>query len=290
MIIVMNIFERLTLDTDLLQTFVAIAECKNLTLAASRLGRTQSAISVQLKKLETGLGAALFVRTARGMILTPSGETLLTHARPLLSEIRHVAQLFKQPLTGSIRVGLPDDFDDIVLERILSEFARAHPNVQVLVQSGCTARYPTAIKSGVLDIAVCSGIGDLGGIPLGSQTVVWAGRKGQHWPSGETIPLAILDRECFWRDLPMKTLDEAGIKHRAAFQSSSFASLQAALRSGVAVGILQEQSLTEELRAFTKADGFPDLPNTRRAILTSEHAPKDLVAAMTDAIRAGLNA
>lgn len=281
----MNENERLPIDSDLLQTFVRIAECGNLTLAASRLGRTQSAISVQLRKLEDGMGIALFERVARGMRLTPAGEVLLARAKPILAEIRDAASLFREPLTGSIRVGLPDDFDNGILESILIEFSRSHPGVQVLARSGCTSGYAAAIRTGELDIAVCSGLGDPGGEALDIEPVVWAARKARSWSKEEAVPLAILDRPCYWRDLPVKALDAAGRKHRVAFQSSSFTGLQAALRAGLAIGVLPESCLGEGLVVLAEADGFPALPVSRRSIHVSAHASEQLTEAMAEAIR-----
>ncbi len=281
----MNKNERLPIDSDLLQTFVRIAECGNMTVAASRLGRTQSAISVQLRKLESGLGIPLFIRTPKGMTLTPAGEALLSRAKPILAEIREAANLFLQPLTGSLRVGLPDDFDEDVLELILMEFARSHPEVQVLAKLGCTSGYATAVRTGELDVAVCSGLDDVGGEALGTLEIVWAAREGKSWPKNEPVPLAILDRQCYWRDLPVKVLDAAGRQHRVAFQSSSFASLQAALRAGFAVGLLPKSCVGDGLKELTEVDGFPDLPVPRRSILLSGHAPKQLTEAMVESIR-----
>ncbi|MEO1194270.1 MAG: LysR family transcriptional regulator [Pseudomonadota bacterium] len=281
----MNSFERLPIDSDLLQTFVTIADCGNLTLAAARIGRTQSAISVQLRKLEDGLGAPLFLRSAKGMTLTPAGEALLARATSILAEIREAANLFLEPLTGSIRVGLPDDFDEAILERVLAGFAGAHPGVRVLAQSGCTSSYPAAVSAGDLDVAVCSDLHDLGGEALESEAIVWASRAGVSWPRHKPVPLAILDRQCYWRDLPKKVLDAAGRQHRVAFQSSSFASLQAALRAGFAVGLLLKSCVGDGLQVLTAAEGFPELPVSKRSILVSQQAPELLSKAMVDAIR-----
>lgn len=281
----MNKFERITLDSELLLTFVRIAECGNLTVAAGTLGRTQSAISVQLRKLEDGLGVKLFTRRAKGMVLTPEGETLLSRARVILHEMREAAQLFQEPLTGSIRVGFPDDFDTAVLERILALFSQTHPGVQVLARSGCTSGYNDAIRSGELEVAVCSGVDDPGESLLNTQEIVWAGRRGNVWDKSEALPIAVLDRPCYWRDLPMKALDADGRHYRVAFQSSSFTSLQAALRSGIAVGLLPKSSVGEGLKILTAKDGFPDLPMSYRSIAVAANGPKDVMTAMVEAIR-----
>ena len=275
----------MSLDSDHLLTFVRIAECGNLTVAARTLGRTQSAISVQLRKLEESLGVALFRRVAKGMVLTPEGETLLSRARVILHEMKETAQLFQKPLSGSIRVGLPDDFDTAVLERILAQFSQTHPGVQVLARSGCTSGYNDAIRCGELDVAVCSGIDDPGEGLLNTEEIVWAGRKGATWPKSETIPLAVLDRPCHWRELPKKSLDANGRHYRVAFQSSSFTSLQAALRSGIAVGLLPRSTIGVGLQILSAKDGFPELPMSYRSITVATDGPTDVIAAMVEAIR-----
>lgn len=281
----MNENERIPIDSDLLQTFVRIADCGNLTSAAGKMGRTQSAISVQLRKLEEGLGTALFVRSVKGMALTPAGEALLTRAKSILADMRAAATLFREPLTGSIRVGLPDDFDEAILERILCEFSRAHPGVQVLARSGCTSSYAAAIESRELDVAVCSGLEDPGGEPLSIEKIVWAAQNSKSWSQADPVPLAVLDRACYWRDLPMRLLDAAGRRHTTAFQSSSFASLQAALRAGVAVGLLPRSCVADGMEILTEAEGFPTPPVAHRAILLSAHGSPALQDAMAQAIR-----
>lgn len=281
----MNKNERLPIDSDLLQTFVRIADCGNLTIAAGQLGRTQSAISVQLRKLEAGLGVTLFTRTAKGMVLTPAGETLLSHAKLIVAELWETAQLFRQPLTGSMRLGLPDDFDEVVLERILMGFSRTHPGVQVLARSGCTSRYRAAITTGELDVAVCSDLDVSDGEPLNTEEIVWAARAGMILPEAETVPLAVLDRPCYWRELPRQLLDAQGRKHRMTFQSGSFTSLKAALRAGIAVGLLPKSCLGDGLQILAEPEGLPSLPTSHRSILISENATKQIASAMVQAIR-----
>jgi DNA-binding transcriptional LysR family regulator len=284
----MNKIERMAVDSDLLHTFVVIAECRNLTIAAGRLHRTQSAISVQLRRLEDALGVSLFNRTSRGMRLTPAGETLLPRARSVCDEVAGVGRLFQEPLRGSIRVGIPDDFDANVLEKVLADFARSHPGVNVIASSGCTSAYPAAVKEGVMDIAVCSGPENPDGDLLGTERTVWAASAGMHLAPDQPVPLAILDRSCWWRNLPSDALSAAGRAYTVAFLSSSFASLQAAIRAGFAIGAVPENCLCPETVALSKRDGFPPLPSSCRFILTSQNAPPDLTKAMRRAIRSAL--
>ncbi|MCK7615927.1 LysR family transcriptional regulator [Roseibium sediminicola] len=285
----MNDIERSPIDSDLLRTFLAIANCGNLTVAAGRLNRTQSAISVQLRKLETGLGVTLFNRTPKGMALTVEGEKLLPKASSILAEIRQASALFTNPLSGSIRVGFPDDFDETVLERVLAGFARAHPGVDVRATSGCTSGYPAAIADGTLDIAVCSGPDNRQGETLGIEDTVWASRKDAQILGAEPVPLAILDRSCWWRDLPTKSLESIGREYSLAFRSSSFASLRAAIRAGFAIGILPASCVDEDTAILSGPEGFPDLPKSRRSFLIADDAPEDLTSAMAKAIRQSRN-
>ena len=280
----MNKNERLNIDSDLLQTFVAIASCGNLTVAAGQIGRTQSAISVQLRKLEDGLDVPLFLRTPKGMTLTHAGEILLPRARSILADMKETANLFAQPLTGSIRIGVPDDFDEQVLEQILGRFSRAHPGVRVIAISGCTSGFAAAIDRGELDVVVCSGPDNHRGELLNIEDTVWATQKGAKVSLSNTVPLAILDRSCWWSDLPIKALDAANIKYEIAFRSSSFSSLQAALRAGFAVGLLPKSSVTADFEVLTRKHGFPELPSSRRTILVSENTPEALSNAMQEAI------
>jgi DNA-binding transcriptional LysR family regulator len=231
---IMNENERFLLNADLLRTFVSIAECSNLTVAAGQLCRTQSAISVQLRKLETDLRVELFNRTSKGMTLTDSGEKLLPKARSILKEIKEASRLFDTELTGSVRVGVPDDFNDNMLEQILIKFAHDHPGVNVEAVSGCTSSYPAAVRDSEIDVAVCSGPHQEGGDILGTEKTVWAVKRGVSIASGQVVPVAILDRSCWWRDLPMDALNSIGRNYRVAFRSNSFSSLRAAVRAGFA--------------------------------------------------------
>ncbi len=281
----MNEIERCPIDCDLLRSFIAIARCGNLTVAAGHLGRTQSAISVQLRRLEDGLGATLFERTAKGMTLTPAGQTLLPRARAVLASLRETSALFARPLSGTIRIGLPDDYDAAVLEHALAGFAAAHPGVNVVATSGCTSGFSAAIRDGALDIAVCSGADNREGETLGLEPTVWAARAGLRIGPERPVPLAILDRACWWRDLPVRALDGIGRDYMIAFRSGSFASLQAAIRSGFAIGVVPGASLDDRTVALTAAEGFPDLPASRRSIVIAKTAPPELAASMAEAIR-----
>ncbi|MEM9320527.1 MAG: LysR family transcriptional regulator [Pseudomonadota bacterium] len=268
------------MNTDQLRTFVTIAELGNLTAAAARLHKTQSAISAQLKNLETGLGVALFARAARGMMLTDQGERFLPHAKSVIRDLGALSAMFDQPLSGAIRVGVPDDFEDGRLEQLLGRFAQEHPGVEVRVTSGCSQDFQQAVQRNELDVAVSSGPAYGDGEPLYEENIVWVSARHRVDPPAGLVPLALLDRTCWWRSVAQTALERAGRPYRIAFSSSSFASVCAAICSGLAVGIVPERVVKAEMRVLGAKGGFPALPIVRRTILTREGAPPDLVNAM----------
>jgi DNA-binding transcriptional LysR family regulator len=208
MIAVMKQSERSRIDSDLLQTFLMVAEARNITRAADRLGRTQSAISVQIQKLEDVLSAKLFRREARGMTLTEAGEALLPAARRALGEIERIGDLFAKPLLGRVRVGIPEDYGTSVLEKVLATFAARHPGVEVVVRCGFSGRFPDAVKRGELDLAVhAADPNDRVGKLLLTEQTRWVAHPGLKLDSTEPAPLALFDRDCWWRDSAIAALN-----------------------------------------------------------------------------------
>lgn len=280
----MNKIERLDISSDLLQTFVTVAESGNVTHASALLNRTQSAISVQIRKLEEALTVKLFERQARGMVLTDDGRKLLPAARSALSEMHRINALFSEPLRGRIRIGIPDDYDEMILERVLVDFGRRHPEVEILAHSGCTSGYSKAIDADELDLAVVSDADSQSGDVFHTEPIVWAASEKFDLAIDAPVPLAYLDRSCWWRDLPTKALDKRKRAWQRAYVTTNFTSVKAAIRSGLAVGILPFGALNAGMRTLTEADGFPSLPSIQRVIVKNKKSPVDLTSAMSDAI------
>lgn len=277
--------ERPVADSNLLRTFVEIANCGNLTLAASRLNRSQSAISVQIRKLENELKTSLFVRDGKGMTLSQNGEMLLLPARKILADLARAQKMFEQPLNGKIRVGIPDDFDEGVLERTLADFTQTNPGVEVSASSGCTAAFPDAIRKGVLDIAVCSGPDNVAGESFLKQKPVWAANRTVQLHPSESVPLAVINHGCWMGELPKTALEQQGRRYSVAFECSGIMSLKAAIRAGFAIGILYESNVEPDMKSLSERDGFPTLPTSNRSIIIRPDAPQDLAQAMAKAIR-----
>lgn len=271
-------------SSELLKTFVTVARVGNVTQAADLLHKTQSAISVQIRKLEEQLAVELFLRHARGVQLSEEGRRLLPAAKKVLAEVERIGALFAQPLTGRVRVGIPDDYNETILEAALAQFGQKHQQVEVFVQSGCTAGYPEAIDNNQLDLAVCSA----GPIPekeaFFAEPSCWVSARDYRVSFDQPIPLAIFDRSCWWRDMATSELDQNQIRWRTAYLSANFSSIKAAIRTGLAVGVLAKSAVEDSMRVLTKKDGFPVLPETRLKLLKNATSTNDLVAAMGHAI------
>ncbi len=285
----MNEIERLPLSSEWLRSFLAVAEAGNVTHAAERLGRTQSAISVQIRKLEEGVSARLFARQARGMVLTEEGQRLLPVAQRTLSELGRIAELFSHPLSGRIRVGIPDDYSIAVLERVLAAFAVRHPGVEVSVRSGFSIGFPDAVKRGELDLAVYTAApGERLGKPLLREQTVWAAEATLSIAEDEPVPLALFDRACWWRDAAIEAMERAGRPYRVAYSSESVAGVKAAIGAGLAVGVLSASAVDGAMRVLGEGDGFPALPRSSLVLLIGDTAAQSVAQEMERAIRAAL--
>ena len=287
MINAMNKTERTGPSSDLLRTFLVVADLKSVTAAAEELGRTQSAISVQIRKLEQHFGLSLFDRKARGVDLTEAGQRLLPAARRALREVDSVGALFDTVLTGTIRVGLPDDYGETILERVLADFSAQHPEVEVFARSGCTAGFPDAIRTGDLDVAVYTA-GTAKTAPVFfSEPSVWVAAEAFRLAPEDPVPLALFDRNCWWRTVPTDLLDKAGRVWRIAYLSENYTSVKAAISAGLGIGILAESTVSPGMRVV---EGLPVPPRSNLTILKGNRPEDPAVQAMESAIRAAIPA
>ncbi|NNF80366.1 MAG: LysR family transcriptional regulator [Rhizobiales bacterium] len=280
------------LESDVLRSFVTVADHGNITRAAEDLFRTQSAISVQIKRLEAEVGAPLFVRQARGMVLTPAGERLLVSARRIIAMLDEAAaDMAGDPIAGHVTVGIPDDYGSELLATILADFANRHPAIDVTIACGFSARFEDAVRSKKLDIAVYAGPqGDANGEVLLTEQTVWAGSPTITVPSSAPLAVALFDRSCWWRDAAVDALEAANIAYRAAYSSESVAGVKAAIKAGLAVGILARSTVEPAMRILGAADGLPPLPASNLMLISKQGAASPAMQAMADAIRRGFAA
>jgi DNA-binding transcriptional LysR family regulator len=252
------------LDPDLLRSFVAIAETGGFTTAAERVHRTQSAVSMQMRRLEEQLGRPLFERHGRGVALAPDGELLLPHARRILAAHQEAAAAFDgAALDGAITIGSPDDYASLFLPPILARFAATHPKVEVTMIVEPSRRLLERMAAGNgPDLAiVTAGCGERTGTEIHRAPLVWVGSPNHDLHRADPLPLALFDAPCCFRAATLEALAGAGRAARIAYSSVSVAGIRAAVQAGLAIATLLRSTVGPDLRMLGEAEGLPALPD-----------------------------
>ncbi|MDO9499048.1 LysR family transcriptional regulator [Falsiroseomonas sp.] len=264
----------LGLDPDLLRAFVLIAEGGSFTRAADRLGRTQSAVSMQIRRLEELLGHPLLVRTPRGVQATPQGAWLLDRARDLLALNDEIIGNFRAPpMVGSVRLGTPDDYALNWLPTILARFAEAHPAVELDVTCLNSDVLVDKFRDGQLDLTLVSE----GQEPPGVQAqriwrgpLRWVGSPAHGLHRRDPLPLALSrpnenparpDHACAWRSAALEALQAAGRPARVTYNSATQTGCFTVALAGLALTVSTPTTLPLGLSWMGEAEGLPPLPD-----------------------------
>ena len=250
------------LDPDLLRTFVAIVDAGGFTQAARQVHRTQSAVSMQVRRLEETLDRPLFQRDGRGVQLSPDGEALLGYARRLLKlHDEAVAALTRPDLSGLVRIGTPDDYVGRFLPEILVRFARAFPRVQVEVNCEPSVTLRRMLAEDRIDLALitCAPGAETGEV-VRREPTVWATAERHLAHEHEPLPLALFQCGCPFRDWALAGLNGVGRPYRIAYTSASITGILAAVTAGLAVTVLCRSVLPTGVRPLGVDEGFPPLP------------------------------
>lgn len=248
------------LGPDLLRTFVAAADSGSFTKAASVVHRTQSAVSMQMKRLESDLGLTLFNREGRGVALTAEGDVLYRYAVRLLAlHDEALAAVGGPRLHGVIRFGAPEDYATRYLPGALKRFGTAHPFVQVDVYCDESSRLREKFRDGEMDLILTTEerAGETDSRPL---PLAWlVAERGA--PVGlRPLPLALYHQGCLYRRNGLAALEKAGIPYRIAYGSPSMTGVMAAIRAGLAVGPVSVGTTMPGCRLALPEDGLPPIP------------------------------
>lgn len=273
------------LDLDLVRAFVTIAEARSFTRAAQRLGRTQSAVSLQVRRLEDRLRAQLFVRDPRSVTLTLEGEALLPQARRLLrvnDEI--VAGLEEAEIEGEVRFGAPEDIATTYLPEILAAFARSHPRVALEVVCDFTLNLQARFDQGALDLALIKRepAGPDAGVRVWREPLVWAAADREVLERDPVMTLAVSPPPDVYRRRALTALEACGRAYRIGFTSPSLAGLHAALRAGLGVTVLPLEMAPSDMVILGGEDGLPVLPDAEIALIRARTALPRAAALLGD--------
>ncbi len=259
------------LDPDLLQAFVAVADHRSFTRAASALNRTQSAISMQVKRLEERLQAELFHRSTSSVDLSAAGEGLLGYARRILSlNAEAVGRVRAHGTDGRVRLGVMDDYGTLIVPPLLKDFIASYPLIHVEMETGLTSSMTDRLGE-AYDLVIAMhpegrGEGEL----LRTEQAVWAASAAHRVEDIDPLPVALYPQGCLFRSWAMQALDQAGRSWRLAFVSHSLSAVEAIAAQGLAVTVVKSGTFPPTLRRLSARDGMPRLP---RAEIRLHRAP-----------------
>lgn len=263
------------IDTLQIKSFIAIADTGSFSEAANRVGRTQSAISLQIKKLEDAVGCTLFERTSRSVRLTEQGEVFLGYARQMLAIQWEALSRLKEPdVQGEIRLGTPEDFATHYLPDVLASFRRHHPRVQLNVSCDLTLNLIKGFEGGHFDLILVKR--DPGRVKGGSKVwrepLMWV--AADHWKPEDRLSLVLSPQPCIYRARALAALDRAKKPWHISYTSPSLAGTLAAVKAGLGITVLPAQMIPAGLKPVRKAIRLPELADAEIALIRKDDIPK----------------
>ena len=268
------------LDLSVLRTLIAVVRNGSFVRAAERVGRSESAVSLQIRRLEEQVGQKMFHRGGRNMVLTDAGERMLVYAERLIAlNDEALIEAGGLRLEGTVRLGVPPDFAEAWLPTVLARFVRICPAVDIQTTVERSPALSALFGRGELDLAMVFATGQpeharwSGAIPM-----AWIGAPNYVRRAKDPVRLVVFDPPCLFRAAAMAALDNQGIPWAVDFKSSSLASLWAAVAGGLGITVRTPEGLPPQLRTLDEAAGLPALPPTGLA-LVQHSAPVSPVAA-----------
>jgi DNA-binding transcriptional LysR family regulator len=273
------------LPTNLLRSFVAIVESGSMLSAADKVFVTQSALSLQIKRLEELVQQSLFTRDGRRLTLTRPGQLLLDYARRVLSlHDEAVVAITTGSFSGPIRIGMVQDFADTLLSGLLARFAELHPNAEIYARVAGTAELQTQLERNQLDILLGFAASDE---PTAIRIAPMSWYGDPAITAQPILPLAVLEKPCRFREAAIASLEAAGRPYRLALESPNLSALRAAVQAGLAVTCRTHLFVRDA--DLSVIDDLPPLPNIACIITQAPHSDPTkgrLAELATDVVRA----
>ncbi|MFT6301342.1 MAG: DNA-binding transcriptional LysR family regulator [Granulosicoccus sp.] len=279
------------LDLELLQTLVAIADAGSFGAAAKNVHRTQSAVSMQMKRLEDIIEQPLFEKHGRRSVLTLHGQNLLLYARRILNLQHEALAAFRSPeIQGEVRLGVCDDYVMSFMPSILASFAKAFPKVYIRLDSQPSTKLIEATQAGGLDFSLVNITGNnVAYEKLTDEPLVWV--TSRNHSTHETSPLSLaIENNCQWGRWAQKALDEDHRLYRVGYSTFNIAGIVAIIEAGLAVSVMSRSSVPQQLRILQQSDGFPELPHTEIGLVLSTGELSPAAKSLADAVRQSMTA
>jgi len=250
-----------TLDLDVMAMIVAVADTGNISRAAEVVHRSQSAVSMQIKTLETALGKPLFVRKPRSVIPTQDGEVLLTYARRMLVLREEAwAAVVRPDVTGRVVIGVPDDYASSLLPSILKKFSATYPKVEIQVVGLPSPALAPMVRDGSVDLVCATRVKGLTGEFIRFEPMVWAAAPSAHdiWLE-RPLPIAVFLPGSVARENAIRSLERARIPYRTSYESPSLMGLLSMVQAGLALAPLARCAVPDQFNLLGQAQGLPDI-------------------------------
>lgn len=257
------------LDLELLRTFVLAADLKSFTKTADRVFRTQSAITLQMQRLEEITGHKLFIKQGRTWQLTNSGDLLLGYARELLEINNKAIQALTQvSVTGQVRLGMRIDFSEKILALALERFNLLHSLIQLEIIIDREEVLMQKLDSGKLDLVVTFGKHvPENAISVGKVPLRWIGNRDKSVALREPLPLLLFEAPCIFREIAIETLQKMNLSWHPVLTASSLAGIWAATQVGLGITIRTEIGLPSDCIVLFPSSNLPVLPEISIFIL-----------------------
>lgn len=279
------------IDPDLLRTFVAFVDAGSLAQAALIVGRSASAVTAQMQRLEEIVGEPLLIASGRGRVLTPAGQEFVDHARRILDANREAWLSLKGARAdGRVVLGATQDFSESALPGVLRTFARTHPRVRLELRIGRSLELSKALDEGAADVVIAmrsdANSNDIGII---SEPMLWLGAANGLLAAQPELPLAVLDPPCGFRTAAISALEAAARSYRIAATSASLSGLRTAVNANIAVTLRTARWMRPGIVDVSSDMDLPSVPDAIFAIRLRRQADaiaRDLADLICDTLDA----
>lgn len=256
------------LDLELLKTLAAVVETGSFSLAAHRVGRSQSAISMQIQKLEATIGKPLLLRGPKKVSPTPAGNDLLAYAHRLLKISDEAwARVTRPEETGTVRLGVPEDYTTALLPPILERFGQDHPRVTVELSCASTTDLTQDMEDGRLDLAIVTRFAEFPATVLRREPMVWVASPRHAVWEKDPLPVALF-QTCAARANILKALADTDRRFIATYSSASLAGMATIVQAGLAVAGMALCSVPPSVSIVGEKEGLPPIRDLEIGLLS----------------------
>jgi DNA-binding transcriptional LysR family regulator len=251
-----------TLDLAILRTLLAVVETGSFAVAARKIGRSESAVSLQLKRLEEQIGEPIFLRAGKQMTLTGAGARLLEYARRLLElNDEALTTLSETSIDGTVTLGVPHDVTETWLPAVIEGFRRSRASATLKVIEGRSAVLLSRLADDQIDLAIVfSAARPENAVWSADLPMVWIGRDDFGLRKNEPLQLAAFDPPCFFRAAAIASLEHAGIDWAIGYASNTLPDLWSAVKLGLGIAVRTPAAVPAGLTILDSKHGLPNLP------------------------------